>query len=952
MRADVPDRRLRKVSVLAATLYAIGVLGYVAFAYLSEEKNVLRVVDDRLTLAAKGLKYMLSPDFHDRALDETSITYDEELRNRKAMNAYAADGGFVYAYTLVERNGRYFFAAPSVTNEEARERRSWYFYPYDDVPKEFIEANVTGTPRYVSYKDQWGTFRSVAWPETSPGGRRYLACVDRSISHINAVLRAKAWGALLTGFFFFVLSLPAALLFRRLVFAYREKSEEMRVLYDSVETHIWRLDSPDAYGAVNRAHALFFGKTVGEMEFRKIGEALPDDVAAVLLKGNESAFEEKRRVRSEEWIRDGQGRSRLLAVTRTPKIGRTGAVDYVVCSAEDMTDGWKAKEALAESEERLSLALQGADLALWDLDFEQGRAIFNDRYAAMLGYTMEQLHPELNTWERVVAPEDFARVSAVWNDHIEGRTPFYECEYRRISRTGDVVWVLDRGMAFKRDAQGKALRVAGTLLDITERKRTEELLHLAKESAEAANRAKSAFLANMSHEIRTPMNAILGYAQILQHDESLNEEQRTALDVIARSGDHLLTLINDVLEMARIESGRISLSEESFDFHGLLNDIIRMFRIRTASHGVALHLEEKGDVPLVLRGDEGKIRQVLINLIGNAVKFTERGTVTLRVSAERISRESGDGAGVRVGIEIEDTGCGVSPADRERIFSAFEQTEKGRDTGGTGLGLPISRHFARLMGGDLEIVRSEPGVGSLFYFTFTAVLSDRCDPRNSSLKRRGVWRFAVGETPHTALVVDDRETNRVLLARMLAPAGFTVFEAAGGAEALPLFEQERPEVVFMDIMMPGMDGLEATRRIREIAGGAVFVIAVTARTLDVDRESALAGGIHGFVGKPVQEDDLFSEIRRVTGYRLEFIPLPQTRRGDEPVRTTLRPETLDRIDAALVSALSDAIRAGDQRRILDVADRIAAADRDLGETIRAMATEYDYLALSRILDKG
>jgi len=153
-------------------------------------------------------------------------------------------------------------------------------------------------------------------------------------------------------------------------------------------------------------------------------------------------------------------------------------------------------------------------------------------------------------------------------------------------------------------------------------------------------------------------------------------------------------------------------------------------------------------------------------------------------------------------------------------------------------------------------------------------------------------------------------------------------------------------------MMPGMDGIEATRRIREIAGGAVFVIAVTARTLDVDRESAIAGGIHGFVGKPVQEDDLFSEIRRVTGYRLEFIPLPQTRRGDEPLRTTLRPDALDRIDAALVSALSDAIRAGDQRRILDVADRIAAADRDLGETIRSMATEYDYLALSRILDKG
>ncbi len=938
MRENVPDGRLRKVSFFAAALYVIGVLGYAAYAYLSEEKNVLRGVDDRLALAAKSLKYMLSPDFHDRAIDETAISYDEELRNRAAMSAFANEAGFAYAYTLVERNGRYFFSAPSVTEEEAKERRSWYFYPYDDVPKAFVEAKETGTPSYVSYKDQWGTFRSVAWPETSPGGRRYLACVDRSISNVNALLRAKAWGALLTGFFFFVLSLPAALLFRRLVFAYREKSEEMRVLYDSVETHIWRLDSPDSYGAVNRAHALFFGKTVGEMEFRKVGEALPEDVAAVLRKGNESSFGEKRPVRSEEWIRDGRGRLRLLAVTRTPKIGQTGNVDYVVCSAEDMTDGWKAKEALAESEERLSLALRGADLALWDLDFEQGRAIFNDRYAAMLGYTMEQLRPELKTWERVVSPEDFARVSAVWRDHLEGRTPFYECEYRRISRTGGVVWVLDRGMVFKRDGHGKALRVAGTLLDITERKRTEELLHLAKESAESANRAKSAFLANMSHEIRTPMNAILGYAQILQHDEALNEEQRTALDVIARSGDHLLTLINDVLEMARIESGRISLSEESFDFHGLLNDIVRMFRIRTGSQGVALNLEEKGNVPLVLRGDEGKIRQVLINLIGNAVKFTERGTVTLRVSAERDVRDSGNGAGVRIGIEIEDTGCGVLPGDFERIFAAFEQTEKGKNAGGTGLGLPISRHFARLMGGDLELVRSEPGVGSLFRFTFGAVLSDRCDPRNSSLKRRGVWRFAAGETPRTALVVDDRETNRVLLARMLAPAGFAVNEAAGGAEALALVERNRPDVVFMDIMMPGMDGLEATRRIREVAGGAVFVIAVSARTLDVDRESALAGGMQGFVGKPVQEDDLFSEIRRVTGYRLEFIPFPQARRGDESVRTTLSPGALDRIDAALVSALSEAVRAGDHRRILEVADRIAAAD--------------DYLALSRILDKG
>jgi PAS domain S-box-containing protein len=945
MKHPVPDRRLRNITILAAALYVFGVLGYVVFVYFSEEKDAIRVIDDRLALSARSLKFMLAPDFHDRALDETSIPFDEELRNREAMNDFSRDGGYTYVYTIVERNGRFFFSAPSVTLEEAKERRSWYFYPYDDIPKEFVEAFESGTPRYVSYRDQWGTFRSVAWPETSPGGRRYLSCVDQSVSHIDAMRRRKAWAAFLTGVFFFALSLPTALLYRRLIVAYRAKSDELRVLSDSIETQIWRIDSPDEYSTVNRAHAAFFGRMPEDLWFRRLRDILPEAAAAVLIGGNEVAFRERRRVRSEERLRNADGDDRLLCVTRTPVPGQDGEVGYVVCSAEDITDRRNAENALAGSEERLSLALRGADLALWDLDFENNRAIFNDRYASMLGYTVEELQPHLETWTRVVHPDDFEMVSGVWNDHLEGRTPFYECEYRRVSRTGEVVWVLDRGMVFRRDERGSPLRVAGTLLDVTERKRTMELLRLAKEQAEAANHAKSAFLANMSHEIRTPMNAILGYAQILQHDESLTDEQRAGLDIIARSGDHLLTLINDVLEMARIESGKVALTEVSFDFHGLLNDIVRMFRIRTDALGVALNFGETGDIPAILRGDEGKIRQVIINLVGNAVKFTERGAVTLRVSSER--RE---GDQIHCSIDVEDTGCGVAPQDRERIFEAFEQTGKGKSIGGTGLGLPISRRFARLMGGDIELIRTAPGRGSLFRFTFGAVVSDLCDPKNSSLKRRGTWRFADGEPKRSALVVDDRETNRVLLSRILAIAGFSVREASGGEEALALVERDRPDVVFMDIMMPGMDGVETAHRIRILAGDSLPVIAVSARTLDVDRESVLAGGLAGFVGKPVQEDELFAEIRRVTKFRFVFVPIGRRPEPAPQVRAHLDADALARISPELFSELAEAVRAGDRQRILDVADRITVEDRALGEALRTMATDYDYLSLSGIIE--
>src|SRR5688572_22473179 len=441
----------------------------------------------------------------------------------------------------------------------------------------------------------------------------------------------------------------------------------------------------------------------------------------------------------------------------------------------------------------------------------------------------------------------------------EGKVTDYELTAR--ARDGKETVVSYNASTFhdrNRNLQG----VFAAARDVTERKRYEQ-------SLQQANRAKSVFLANMSHEIRTPMNAILGFSQLMLRDQDLTPTQCQYLGTINRSGEHLLALINDILEMSKIEAGRTILNLSTFDLPVLLNDLEMMFRVRTNEKKLSFSVEVIDEVPQYIVADINKLRQVFINLLGNAVKFTEQGGIGVRVRAD-----GNDAAGPLLKVEIEDTGPGISPDDQDKLFRQFEQTKTGQQAGtGTGLGLAISREFVCLMGGDIT-VHSQVGKGSVFVIHLPLKEGEARAVEAKGTPRH-VLRLQPGQATCRVLIADDVEDNRQLLAQLLAPVGFEVRLATNGAEAVREFEQWRPHLILMDFRMPEMDGDEAIRRIRAAAGGKEpKIIAVTASAMDENRLDLMAIGADDFIGKPFREAELFQKIHAHVGVQYLYAEDP------------------------------------------------------------------------------
>jgi signal transduction histidine kinase/DNA-binding NarL/FixJ family response regulator len=383
----------------------------------------------------------------------------------------------------------------------------------------------------------------------------------------------------------------------------------------------------------------------------------------------------------------------------------------------------------------------------------------------------------------------------------------------------------------------------------------------AQMAAETANQAKSAFLANMSHELRTPLNAILGFAQLMGRDSAMSPAQREYVDIISRSGEYLLQLINDVLEMSKIEAGRVTLNIESFDLYQTLSSLEEMFRVRASSKGLYLAVERSERVPRYIRTDESKLRQVLINLIGNGIKFTRQGGITMRIDY--------NGTG-RLFFEIEDTGVGIDPADMGRVFDIFTQVAGGQDSQeGTGLGLPISRRFVRLLGGEIA-VESQVNKGSVFRFDIFVEPAEAV-PDHKTIPRKEVIGLAPDQPVYCVLVAEDKWESRMLLVKLLEPVGFEVLTAVDGQEVLERFESSNPDLIFMDMRMPIMDGYEATRRIKATdRGRGIPIIALTASAFEHERAQILACGCDDFIRKPVSADELFEKIAQHLGVRLVY----------------------------------------------------------------------------------
>jgi PAS domain S-box-containing protein len=463
----------------------------------------------------------------------------------------------------------------------------------------------------------------------------------------------------------------------------------------------------------------------------------------------------------------------------------------------------------------------------------------------------------------------------------------------------------------------------------------------AKEAAESASRAKSAFLANMSHEIRTPMNAILGYAQLLRRDPDLGDAQKHKIGIVHSSGAHLLTLINSILEMSKIEAGRTTLDVEPFNLRELLNDVRLMFRELTEKKSLTLTFEQDPHLPRALAGDAVKVRQVLINLLSNAVKFTERGRVTVRVS----SRAAASSDRHVVAIAVEDTGPGIESRDLTRIFDAFDQADSGVRTGGTGLGLAISRNFARLMHGDL-VVESTPGKGSVFTFSFEAGAAS-----SDAVPEVEVQPVPTGLDPDQPawrlLIVDDVQTNRDLLDELLSRIGFTTRLAASGEEALEVVHEWHPDLVLMDVRMPGMGGLEAVRRLRK-GGSKAPIIAVTASSLAEAEAETRAAGMDAFVRKPYQEGELVAVIGELLDVRYVYgpsVPRPSARTGHEAVAGSTLAQRLSELPPTLIDQLREAAIEGRAKRLESLADQVGQSSEAAAAEIRGLARDFQYDAL-------
>jgi signal transduction histidine kinase/CheY-like chemotaxis protein len=411
-------------------------------------------------------------------------------------------------------------------------------------------------------------------------------------------------------------------------------------------------------------------------------------------------------------------------------------------------------------------------------------------------------------------------------------------------------------------AQAELRDYKGHLEELVAR-RTEEL-HQALAVAESASRAKSRFLANMSHELRTPLNAILGFAQIMDRDPSLDIGQHRQLATIHRSGRHLLALINDVLEIARIEAGRTRVEVAPFDLDETLAAIAEMIRVRAEAQGLSLRVDRSGDLPTYVLGDAHHLRQVLINLLGNAVKFTDQGVITLRVAAQ----------GDRVRFAVSDTGPGIPAQEQARIFEAFYQTDQGAATGeGTGLGLTISREFVRLMGGELS-VESVPGQGSTFSFEIPLAATEM---PLAGPAHRLVVGLEPGQPAYRILVAEDKEDNRELALRLLEAVGFEVRSVENGTQAVELFQAWQPDFIWMDMRMPVLDGYAATRAIRRLPGGQrVKIAALTASAFQEDRDAILAAGCDEMVRKPIEEGPFFEVMSRLLGVRFRHAAPAET----------------------------------------------------------------------------
>jgi CheY-like chemotaxis protein len=494
----------------------------------------------------------------------------------------------------------------------------------------------------------------------------------------------------------------------------------------------------------------------------------------------------------------------------------------------------------------------------------------------------------------------------------------------------------------QRDDQGKPLCMIGTNWDITEQKKTEAGLLKARQEAEIANRAKSSFLANMSHEIRTPLNAIIGFSHLMNRDKTLSDAQKEYNNSIIGAGEHLLSLINDILELSKVEAGRVVVNPGNVDLHALLREMQLLFKERALSKHINFLIETTENLPRYVIIDESKVRQILINLIGNAIKFTEEGGVSVYAHVEK--RMEGIS---RLIVEIEDSGPGIPEHEQKNLFQHFVQTSTGVNQGsGTGLGLALSRELAILMGGDITF-SSKVGKGSVFTFHLEIKAGIISTNGNNPAKR--VVSINKDHKPCRILVADDKKENLKVVINLLNLVGFETIEATNGKDAIEKMELWNPDLILMDLRMPVMDGFEAIRRIKlSEKGSGIPIIALTANMFDGDRKRIELMNIQGYICKPFSENELLGTIGNIMGITYiyeEDTDLPdEINPNDEGIANEV-----SKLTDNLRHKMLDTLAVADIKQLKKIINSIEENHPDLSQFLMKHARNYDYSYLQKIL---
>ncbi|MET0014904.1 MAG: two-component regulator propeller domain-containing protein [Sedimenticola sp.] len=467
----------------------------------------------------------------------------------------------------------------------------------------------------------------------------------------------------------------------------------------------------------------------------------------------------------------------------------------------------------------------------------------------------------------------------------------------------------------------------------------------ARDKADLANEAKSVFLANMSHELRTPLNAILGFSEMLGSDPEVTAGPKEKVAIINRSGDHLLSMINDVLDLSKIEAGRIELEPEVFDLRGMLEDMERMFEVRAEQAGLRFDVELKSCLTRYLKADAGKLRQILINLLGNAVKFTRRGYFALRVTTLPVS---GDTDMLNLHLEVEDSGPGIEPEQLKRIFQPF--TQAGRtpsSTKGTGLGLAITQSFVKLMGGKIS-VENTPGKGSTFSVDVPVILAEESQVTSQQADSKTVKGLQPGQPEWRVLVVEDNADSRLLLTSLLSQIGFEIKEAENGEQAVELFKTWRPHLIWMDMRMPVMDGYEATPRIRGLPGGdEVKIVALTASAFKLQRQKIMEVGCNELVHKPYRAHEILDVMAEQLGVKYFYedaVEEEVTRRS-----VALTAEMLKKLPTGLLDDLAKAVKSLSAEQMADVIGDVRLIDRDVADGLQLLVDNFQFSEINRLL---